>query len=196
MNPTYGSRQLQNKVMFDIRFYFARRGAENFKQMTVKTFKVVHDSEHNTMYVMKDIDELQKNHKEIDGEVITGYMPEICGDPTCLVESFREYLSHLNPYSENLWQPLIQSPKTSVWYTASTVGDHTISDFMKSLSDKANLSRIYTNHDIWVTGLSILGTCNFTDKQIMSVSSHKSLESLKIYKKSVWIQKNSKWDIH
>ena len=52
----------------------ARHGAENFKNMTTSTFKVVHDDENGIIYVMKDIDEIQKNHKEIDGEVITGYM--------------------------------------------------------------------------------------------------------------------------
>ena len=169
--------------MFDIRFYFARRGSENFKQMTINTFKVVHDELNQIIYVRKVEDELQKNHKEIDNEIITGYMPEIDGDPLCPVESFREYISHLNPNCESLWQTPIDNPKTSVWYANSTVGDHPISEFMKCLSDKGKLSRVYTNHDIRVTGCTILGRCNFSDLQIMSVSSHKSRESLKIYKK-------------
>ena len=183
MDPKRSPRSLQNKVMFDIRFYFARRGAENFKTMKTDIFQVVHDSQHDTVYVMKSADELKKNHKEIDNEVISGYMPELPGDPMCPVDSFREYLSHLNPDCENLWQPPIPKPATSVWYAKSTVGDHTISDFMKNLSKDAKLSRKYTNHDIRVTGLSILGRCNFSDKQIMAVSGHKSIESLKIYKK-------------
>ena len=169
--------------MFDIRFYFARRGSENFKAMTTNTFKVIHDTQRKTIYVMKTVDELQKNHKEIDNEVITGYMPEMPGDPMCPVDSFREYLSHLNPECKSLWQPPITKPVTSVWYARSAVGDHTISDFMKNLSKNAGLSRKYTNHDIRVTGLSILGRCNFSDQQIMAISGHKSVESLKVYKK-------------
>ena len=169
--------------MFDIQFYFARRGCENFKTMTIKTFKVVHDEPNKPVYVMKVIDELQKNHKEIDNEVISGYMPELPNNPMCPVDSFREYLSHLNPDCESLWQPPITHPKTSVWYAKSTVGDHTISDFMKNLSKNAGLSCKYTNHDIRVTGLSILGRCNFSDQQLMAISGHKSVESLKIYKK-------------
>ena len=89
----------------------------------------------------------------------------------------------MNPENESLWQSPINKPKTTVWYSKTSIGDHTISDFMKTLSDKAKLSRIYTNHDIRVTGCSVLGRCNFSDKQIMSISWHKSVESLKIYKK-------------
>ena len=132
---------------------------------------------------MKVQNELQKNHQEVDNEVITGYMPELPGDPMCPVDSLREYLSHLNPEYESLWQPPITKPVTSVWFANSTVGDHTISDFMKNLSKNAGLSKKYTNHDIRVTGLSILGHCNFSDQQIMAVSGHKSVESLKVYKK-------------
>ena len=183
MNPELGPRQLQAKVMFDIRFYFARRGSENFKSMTTKTFQVVHDNKRNLVYVMKDIDKLQKNHQEVDGQIITGYMPEIPGDTLCPVESFREYLSHLNPECDALWQSPINKPKTWVWYASSPVGDHTISDFMKNMIEKAQLSKTYTNHDIRVTGCTILGRCNFSDKQIMSISGDKSVESLKIYKR-------------
>ena len=151
MDPANGSRPLQTKVMFDIRFYFARRGAENFKNMTIDTFEVVHDAEKSTVYVKKKQDELQKNHQEVDNEIITGYMPEQPGNKLCPVESFRDYISHPNTNSEALWQSPINNPRTSVWYSSSPVGDHTISDFMKKLSSKENLSKIYTNHDIRVT---------------------------------------------
>ena len=183
MDPTKGPRELQRKVMFDIRFYFARRGAENIKQMKVDTFKVVFDKQLDLVYVKKDKDEMTKNHKEVNSEIITGYMPEMRGSKYCPVDSFHEYISHLNPNNENLWQSPISKPKTSVWYADCPVGDHTLSEFMKNVSKKAKLSQIYTNHDIRVTGLSVLGRVNFTDKQIMSVSGHKSTDSLKIYQK-------------
>ena len=46
--------------MFDIRFYFARGGSENFKKMTVDTFKAVFDNENDIIYIKKAEDELQK----------------------------------------------------------------------------------------------------------------------------------------
>ena len=54
---------------------------------------------------------------------------------------------------------------------------------MKNMSIKVGLLKKYTNHDIRVTGCSILARCQFSDKQIMAISGHKSVESLKIYKK-------------
>ena len=183
MDPKKGPRSFQAKVMFDIRFYFTRRGAENIKQMKIDTFKVVFDQQLDLIYIKKDKDELTKNDKEVNSELITGYMPEMKGSKFCPVESFREYLNHLNPNNDNLWQTPINKPKTSVWYADSPVGDHTLVEFMKNLSGKAKLSRVYTNHDIRVTGLSVLGRTNFSDKQIMSLSGHKSGDSLKIYQK-------------
>ena len=169
--------------MFDIRFYFARRGAENIKQMEVDTFKVVFDDNLDLVYIKKEKDELTKNHKEVNSELITGYMPEIKGSKLCPINSFREYISHLNPNNKYLWQTPINKPKTTVWYTDSPVGDHTRAEFMKNVSEKAKLSRTYTNHDIHVMGVSVLHRSNFTNKQIMSISGHKSGDSLKIYQK-------------
>ena len=54
---------------------------------------------------------------------------------------------------------------------------------MKNLSTKVRLSKKYTNHDVRVTGCSVLARCNFSDKQIMSITGHKSIESLMINKK-------------
>ena len=64
MDPNNGPRSLQNKVLFDICFYFARRGFENFRTMTTSTFKVVHHEEYNTVYVMRNADEAQKITKK------------------------------------------------------------------------------------------------------------------------------------
>ena len=81
----------------------------------------------------------------------------MAGHPLCPVDSFREYLSHLNPDCDFLWQSPIDQPATTVWYAKSQVGDHTISDFMTNISGKAKLSKTYTNHDIRVTGCTLLG---------------------------------------
>ena len=96
MDPRNGPRALQAKVMFDITFYFARRDSESFKNMTTHTFKAVFDDMNDIIYIKKIEDELQKNHKECNDEIITGYMPKMKDNPLCPVESFREYMIHLN----------------------------------------------------------------------------------------------------
>ena len=64
MNPSTGPRALQAKVMFNIHFYFARQGSENFKQMKGNTFCAVWDDDIDLMYIKKNLDEMQKNHTE------------------------------------------------------------------------------------------------------------------------------------
>ena len=51
---------------------------------------------------------------------------------------------------------------------------------MSNISKFCGLSRIYTNYSIRVTG-TVLNWDDFSPKQIMSVTSHKSVQSLTIY---------------
>ena len=112
--------------------------------MTTQTFKAIFEVINNIIYIKKFEDELQKNLKECGAEIITGYMPEMKDNPLCPVESFREYLSHLNPDCEYRWQTPISKLKTSVWYVNCCIGDHTLADFMKNLSTKVGLRNIPT----------------------------------------------------
>ena len=80
MDPDAGNKQLQNKVMFDIRYYFCRRGGENMHEMTKKTFELKYDQDTKIAYVEKVQDELTKNHREANNEVVTGFMPQILTD--------------------------------------------------------------------------------------------------------------------
>lgn len=55
---------LQNKVQFDIRLYFCRRGMENIHAMTKSTFEIKTDPKTGLRFVIKAMDELTKNHRE------------------------------------------------------------------------------------------------------------------------------------
>ena len=63
---------LQNKVQFDIRLYFFRRGSENMHKMTKSTFKMFHP-ETGYRYVCLAIDELTNNHGAEDKMKNGGY---------------------------------------------------------------------------------------------------------------------------
>ena len=102
LNPEHPA-SLQNKVMFDVRFYFARRGNENFREMTKKTFKIRKDPQTKLLYIVKAIDEEQKNHHETNNEIISGYMPQLPNSRHCPVTSFDNYVSRLSPESDDLW---------------------------------------------------------------------------------------------
>ena len=72
MDPDAGPRQLQNKVTFDIRYFFCRRGIENIHEFDINTFELQFDNSTGIAYVKKVKDELTKNHCENDQELITG----------------------------------------------------------------------------------------------------------------------------
>ena len=52
---------------------------------------------------------------------------------------------------------------------------------MKTLSERAKLSRMYTNHCIQASVVTKLDTEGFEARHIMAVSSHKSEQSIKSY---------------
>jgi hypothetical protein len=52
---------------------------------------------------------------------------------------------------------------------------------MPNLSKEFELSDVYNNHSIRVTGVTILSKANFNPGQIMAITGHKSVQSLAVY---------------
>ena len=189
MDPTISPETLQNKVQFDIRFYFCERANENIEKFTKDTFIVQLNPDTNIRYVVKKIDELTKNHREGSVELVSACMPELQGSENYPVANFECYVKHLNPKLASLWQcpktweNIGKSGNPTVWYCNSPITTQTLGAFMSKLSHAADLSRVYTNHSIWATGCPFLHRTNFSPKQIMSVTGHHSLNSQAIYEK-------------
>ena len=104
----------------------------------------------------------------------------------CPVRSFENYLHKLNKNIPSLWQqPLKEIPQdpTAPWYIRQVMGHNPIDQFFSKLSYNVGLSKHYTNHCIRVTGTTYLTKRNFTVKQIMSITGHKSIKSLAINQK-------------
>jgi hypothetical protein len=175
---------LANKVQFDVRFFFFCRGLENMDSMTRDTFEVRKDKD-GQKHVIKVVDELTKNHKEHDTDMVTGVMVET-GTPFCPVASFEKYISLLNGKSNRLWQYPSQTftDEDTTWYENRPIGKNTLRKFMPGLSTKCDLSKHYTNHSIRATGATILADAGFNPIDIMSGTGHKSLASLKPYQKT------------
>lgn len=190
LNPDVGPQSLQNKVMWDVRYFFCRCGGENIEDMTKDTVKLEYDVESKMAYVKKVKDELDKNHHESDTEIVTGFMPQLLTasgkvHKMCPVRSFENYIAHLNPGSEWLWQQArkkISHVHHQIWYEKRPIGHNPIDSFMSRLSSMCQLTQRYTNHCIRVTGATNLSKI-FTSKQVMSVTGHKSLHSLAIYQR-------------
>ena len=141
-------------------------------------------------YAKKIKEKLSKNHKEGDQEIITGFMLQMLDmnkkpHYLCPIHSYENYIWHLNPKIDALWQrPFNKIPKSgNVWYAVTVLGHNPIEKFMSKLSGICSLIDYYTNHCICVMGATNLTRSNFTAKQGMSVTGHKSVQSLAIYQK-------------
>ena len=70
---------LFNKMQFDVRLYFFRRGAENMHRMTKNTFMIQFIN--GNKCVVKKMGELTKNHRETDtGSSGSGIMPAMANN--------------------------------------------------------------------------------------------------------------------
>ena len=104
LDPDIGPQCLARKVQWDIRYYFTRRGHENFHITTKDWFSVIVDQTTGLKCVIKVVDEETKNHKSIDNEIISGHMPAMDSSKYCPVASFEKYMEHLSSKSNHLWQ--------------------------------------------------------------------------------------------
>lgn len=184
-NPT----TLQNKVFFEVMLYFCRRGRQNLRQLKKPDFLLNTDAQGNR-YVCKTTDELTKNRRENDEGFEGGVMFEKPGTATCPVNSFDMYVKHLNPCNEFLFQRpkkkdlIVENLPDEVWYDNMVVGERTLGEKMKNISKQANLSRLYTNHSIRATSVTILDKSGFEARHIMAVSGHKNEASIRSYSKT------------
>ena len=148
-------------------------------------FEVITDRESGLKYVMISKDEETKNHKETDSDIISGFMPQIPDSKYCPVSSFECYFDALSPKSNKLWQ----TPKfeefpvdgTRVFYHGR-MGHNKLDNFVADVCELIGTKR-YTNHCLRVTAVTNLSRENFSNKQIMSITGHKSSNSLEIYQK-------------
>ena len=154
--------------------------------MFKNTFEIMTDPDTGVRYVTKAIDEETKNHKETDQDIISGFMPENKDSKYCPVKSYLRYLNALSPRSEKLWQtPKFEEFPTdgSTVFYYGKMGHNKIDSFVGEVCDLVGTQKRYTNHCLRVTAVTNLSRQNFNNKQIMSITGHKSSASLEIYQK-------------
>ena len=92
------------------------------------------------------------------------------------------YKKRRNPRCSALFQrPKRKITDSSVWYDRMPIGHNTLGTMMKSISQKAGLSKLYTNHSLLATAVSILDKAHFASRHIMAVTRHKAETSIKNY---------------
>jgi hypothetical protein len=101
-------------------------------------------------------------------------------------------LAKLNPGNEWLWQRLVDSfdEATRYWYTNQVLGKNTLAGMLKTICRRVGLEQESCNHSVRATSITVLDTNRFSNRDIMSVSGHRSASSLKTYTSRVSVQRN------
>ncbi|XP_033724872.1 uncharacterized protein LOC117314856 [Pecten maximus] len=144
---------LMNKVQFDVRICFFKRGTENFEKMTKDTFVINVDPDSGLKFVVKNTGLMNTC---MSNAISNGFMLEDPGSLYCPVASYEKYLSKLNPKTDRLWQyprgRLAAGYDESIWYRNKPMGRDGLAGFMSKLAKNCGMSKRYTNHSIRITG--------------------------------------------
>ena len=174
-------KQLQHKVFVDCMLYFANRGMENLRVMKPSDFVLQEENGHE-YFTLKDMS--TKNHRADEEVSQGGQMHQIAGNPRCPVQNLKYYLSKLNPLCDCVWQKPRQGnvqDSDQVWYENVPIGKNTLELMMKKISEAAGCSKLYTNHSLRATSITILDQAGYSSRHIMSVSGHRTESSIKNY---------------
>ena len=94
------------------------------------------------------------------------------------------YLQKLNPPCEALFQYPKQAltKEDQVWYDNKPLGVNKLAGMMKEISKLASPSKIYTNHSVRATAITLWSDRRVPSWHIMAISGHRSEARLRNYK--------------
>jgi hypothetical protein len=173
---------LQLKCWFLLQYHLALRGRENLDSMVKED--LIMQFENGSKYIeIRDM--ATKNHRGDNTEKSNGAKMFSTPGSECPVRLVELYMSKLHPENRFLWQrpKKVFSESSQIWYDNQKCGVNTVGKFMNKISEVAKLSKAYTNHCARATCITILGK-TFQDTDIATHSGHKSMNSMKIYKRT------------
>ena len=165
---------LQKKVFLDTMLYFANRGMENLRNMTPGDF-VLHEADRNKgeYFTLRDMH--TKTHADDNDESQAGQMCSLPGNPLRPVTSLKMYLSKRNTDCKWMWQRPKSKAKVTdaTWYANAPLGTNTFGSMLKKICQEAGC-KIYTNHSLRATSISLLDEAGYPSRDIMTVSGHRA----------------------
>ena len=176
---------LLRNVWFHVVLFFCRRGREGQRSLTTKSFKFEIDAA-GRRYATMSHDEISKNHPgglndvESTEKEARMYETEDQGDG---YKALKLYLQKVNPKCTAFFQyPKKNSTaEDAVWYEARPLGIHSLAKMMKDISVEARLSKVYTNHCVRATAITLWSNSGISNRHIMAISGHRSEQSLVSY---------------
>jgi hypothetical protein len=176
---------LLRNVWFHVTLYWCRRGREGQRQLRPDSFTFQEDAD-GAAYVEMTHDEATKNHpgglqdngsNEKEGRMYA------TRDEEDGYHSLKKYLKLINPKCLAFFQrPKASRPLDGTpWFENKPLGVNTLSSMMKEISKAAKLSRVYTNHCVRASAITLWSEAGLASRHIMKISGHRSEHSLKHY---------------
>ena len=176
---------LLRNVWFHFVLFFCRRGREGQRELKRSSFTFEADASGRRFVTMAH-DEVTKNHpvgvSDVPSNEKLARMYET-SDGNDGYKAMQLYISKLNPKSDAFFQyPKKQwNYDDDVWYDARPTGVNKLDNMMKSISEAAKLSKMYTNHSVRATAITLWSNAGIQNGHIMAISGHRSEQSLAHY---------------
>ena len=178
---------LLRNVWFHINLYWCRRGREGQRELTKQSFQFLKDDT-GREYVSMTHDEATKNHPggiddvasvEKEARMYSTSNDQLFDGLNCL----KMYLQKINPRCEALFKypKRAATQEDQVWYDNKPLGVNKLAGMMKDLSKLASLFKIYTNHSVRATAITLWSDAQVPSRHIMAISGHRSEASLRNY---------------
>ena len=173
---------LLRNVWFSVVLFWCRRGREGQRDLTRESFVFAQDAT-GEEYLTMTHSEVSKNHpggmQDSESFQHMGRLYKT-NDENDGYSALKFYLSKINPACEALFQYPKRNwkPTDEIWYENRPLGVNKLGDMMKDISTAASLSKIYTNHSVRATSITLWSNAGFTNRHIMQISGHRNEQSL------------------
>lgn len=176
---------LLRNAWFHISLFWCRRGFEGQRSLKKSSFVFSADAK-GDRFVSMAHDEATKNHQGGVSDVESFEKNARMYKTNSKIDGYTAldfFLSKLNPECESLFQYPKRNwkPCDNVWYENRPLGVNKLSTMMKDISSAAGLSRIYTNHSVRATAITLWANAGLTNREIMAISGHRNESSLQNY---------------
>ena len=100
-------------------------------------------------------------------------MYEVASNSMDPVKAFEFYLSKLHPEIKNLFSKSKKIfSRDDIWFTKEVIGKNTLVSMMKNISNRAGLSKVYTNQCVRASTVTHFYQAGVDAHQICSITKH------------------------
>lgn len=181
---------LQQEIWFSIVYHFGNRGRESIHSLLIDDFRFDRDSDNNEyVHIKKALSQknVKSSLKKCDfDQNKQGRMYANPSGSDCPLRTFRLYLSKIHPSVKHIFPKAKNCPTKGIWYSECQVlGKTPLGNMMRTISEAAGLSQIYTNHSIRPTLVTNLREKGFNRNEVCAITGHKNEKSLDRYDKTL-----------